>query len=63
MKEIKTVQPVFKVWGKRMEYLPIGYQEIKCRMIFDIKVGANFCRTAILVGGGDKTATHAFITY
>ena len=48
---------------KRKEDLPIGYQEIKCCMIFDIKLSENFRRQARLVGGGHKTSTCASITY
>ena len=63
MKEMKNVRPAFEVWEKRKEYLPIGYQEIKCRMIFEINLGENFRRKSRLVGGGHKTATPALITY
>ena len=63
MKEMKNVRPAFEVWEQRKEDLPIGYQEIKCRMIFDIKLGENFRRKARLVGGGHKTVTPASITY
>ena len=59
MKEMKILRSAFGVWDKRNEDLPIGYQEIKCRMIFDIKLGENFCRKSRLVGGAHKTATPA----
>ena len=49
--------------GKRNEYLPIIYQEIKCHMIFDIKLDENFCRKAQLVGGRHTTTAPASITY
>ena len=60
---MKSVRPEFEVWGKRKEYLPIGYQEIKCHMIFDIKLGEKFRRKARLVGGGHTTTAPASITY
>ena len=63
LKEMKNVRPAFEIWEKRKEDLPIGYQEIKCRMIFDIKLGENFRRKARLVGGGHTTVTPASITY
>ena len=63
MQEIKNFRPAFEVWGKRKEDLPIGYQEIKCHVIFDIKMGENFRRKARLVGGGHITNTTASITY
>ena len=52
-----------KSWRNSKEYLPIGYQEIKCCMIFDIKLIENFRRKSRLVGGRHKTATPASITY
>ena len=52
-----------KSWRNSKEYLPIGYQEIKCCMIFDIKLIENFRRKSRLVGGRHKTATSASITY
>ena len=60
---MKNVRSAFKVWGKRKEDLPIGYQEIKFHMIFDIKLGENFRRKARLVGGGQTTTAPASITY
>ena len=47
----KNVRPTSEVWKKRKKDLPIGYQEIKCHMIFDIKLGENFRRKACLVEG------------
>ena len=63
MQEMKNVRPAFEVWKKRKKDLPIGYQEIKCRMIFDIKMGENFRRKARLVGGGQTTTAPELITY
>ena len=63
MKEMKNLRPAFEVWEKRKEYLPIGYQEIKCHMIFEIKLGENFRRKSRIVGGGHKTATPASTIY
>ena len=63
MQEIINVRPAFEVWVKRKEYLPIGYQEIKCHMIFDIKPGEKIRRKARLVGGRHTTTIPASITY
>ena len=63
MQEMKNYRPAFEVWEKRKEDLPIGYQEIKCNMIFDIKLGENFRIKARLVGGGHTTTVSASITY
>ena len=57
MKEINNVRPSFEVLEKFKEDIPIGYQHIKCHMIFDVKLGENFRRKARLVDGGHtKTA-------
>ncbi len=41
----------------------VGYQEITTHMVFDIKLGENFCRKARLVGDGHKTETPSSVTY
>ena len=63
MKEMKNVRPAFEVFKKLKEDIPIGYQQIKCHMIFDVKLGENFRRKARLVGGGHATTAPASITY
>ena len=63
MKEMKNVRPAFEVFEKRKEDIPIGYQQIKFHMIFDVKLGENFRRKARLVGGGHTTTARASITY
>jgi len=56
-KEMKNVSIAFKEWngsvkdardGKNL----VGYQEIKCHMVFDIKMDGNFTRKARFVAGG-----------
>ena len=63
MKEMKNVRPSFEVFKKRKEDIPIGYQQIKCHMIFDVKLGDNFRSKARLVGGRHKTTSPSSITY
>ena len=63
MKEMKNIRTAFEVFDKRKEDIPIGYQQIKCHMIFDVKLGENFRRKARLVGGGHTTTAPASITY
>ena len=63
MQEMKKVRPEFEVWEKRKEDLPIGYQEIKCHMIFDIKLGESFRRKAQLVGSRHTTTAPESIAY
>ena len=50
LQEMKNVHPLFKAYGGNKEDLPLGYQQIKFHMIFDIKLGKNFRRKARLVG-------------
>jgi hypothetical protein len=42
VKEMKNVRPVFKVFEGQENQIPIGYQKIRCHLIFDIKLGENF---------------------
>jgi Reverse transcriptase (RNA-dependent DNA polymerase) len=60
MKEMKNVMPAFKVLNDD-EKVPIGYQHIRCHMIFDVKM--DFTRKARFVAGGHMTTTPASLTY
>ena len=62
-KEMKNVRIAFEVWNKDVKDIPPGYQEIKCHIIFDIKMGENFRRKARMVAGGHVTDTPAALTY
>ena len=62
-KEMKNMRPAFEVFEGGVEQLPSGFQEIKCHMIFDVKIGANFHRKARLVVGGHTTEAPATLTY
>jgi hypothetical protein len=63
------VKVAFKRWDEgtleeaRNGKILVGYQEIGCRMIFDIKMDGNFTRKARLVAGGHTTEAPASITY
>jgi hypothetical protein len=48
--------------GADGETIPIGYQKIRCHLIFDIKQ-EDFRRKARLVAGGHTTEAPATITY
>ena len=64
MKEMKNVRPAFEVWEKSADEIPPGYQQIKCHLIFDIKMGENFRRKARFVAGGHTTEVpDSIITY
>ena len=62
-KEMKNVRPAFEVFEGGVEQLPSGFQETKCHMIFDVKIGENFCRKARLVAGGHTTEAPATLSY
>eukprot|EP00957_Ditylum_brightwellii_P021186 1597308-Ditylum_brightwellii.AAC.1 len=53
----------FEVFDDQKEELPPGYQDVKCHMIFDIKMGKNFWRKAQMVAGGHTTETPSTLTY
>ena len=62
-KEMKNIRIAFKVFeGEEKDILP-GFQEVKCHMIFDIKIGENLCRKAQMVAGGHTTEAPSSITY
>ena len=46
-----------------IQQLPSRFQEIKCHMIFDVKIGENFCRKARLVAGRHTTDAPATLAY
>ena len=60
---MKNVRPAFEVFEGDDHQLPDGFQEIKCHMIFDVKIGENFRRKARLVAGGHTTDAPATLTY
>ena len=62
-KEMKNVRIAFEELEGGRDSIPPGYQEIKCHMIFDIKLGENYRRKARMVAGGHMTETPASITY
>ena len=45
----------FQVHDEHKSDLPIGYQQIKCHIIFDLKMGGKIRQKARLVGGGHMT--------
>jgi hypothetical protein len=60
-KEMKNVRIAFKILNGE-ESVPPTYQEIRCRMIFDVKM-EYLCRKARLVAGGHTTDTPHAMTY
>ena len=63
VQDMGNVRPAFQVHEGAKADLPIGYQQIKCHIIFDVKVGKKFRRKARLVGGGHMTEAPPLITY
>ena len=60
---MRNVRPAFEVWEKDVEHIPPGNQQIKCHMIFDVKMGKNFRRKARFVAGEHTTETPTSLTY
>ena len=62
MKEMKNVRPAFEIYEGDVSKL-IGYQRVRCHIIWDIKLGENFRRKARLVAGDHTTKPPSSITY
>ena len=61
-KEMENIIPAFLLYDDDPKKL-IGFQLIKCHMIFDVKLGENFRRKARFVAGGHMTSPPATLTY
>ena len=61
--EMKNVRIAFKIFQGEVKDIPIGYQNVDCHMIFDIKMGGSFRRKARMVAGGHNTEVPATLTY
>jgi hypothetical protein len=59
-KEMKNVRVAFRILPND-ENLPVDYQQIPCRLLFDVKL--DFTRKTRLVAGGHVTDPPAIITY
>ena len=59
--EVKNMNVAFQDLEEG-EIVPVGYQEIRCHMIFDVKVGS-LKRKARYVAGGHTTDAPAALTY
>ena len=60
---MKNTRPDFEVWEKDISELPLGYQNITCHMIFDVKIGEKFRRKERIVADGHKTKTPGSTSY
>ena len=61
--EMKNVRIAFELYDSNPKDLPKAYQQIKCHIIFDVKMGENFRMKARMVAGGHVTTTPSSITY
>ena len=59
---MKNVCPAFEVWGRPEAEITVGYQKIKCQLIFDIKMGKKF-HQARFFAGENTTETLPTLTY
>jgi hypothetical protein len=58
-KEMRNVRPAFEAWEKSEAEIPIGCQQVRCHLMFDIKMGENFRRKARFIAGGHTTEVQA----
>ena len=63
LKRTRNVWPTFEVFEGTKDKLPVGYQFMKCHIIFDVKFGENFHCKAWLVAWGHMTETPATLMY
>ena len=59
---MKNVRIAFDTYDGDI-YDLVGYQFVKCHMIFDVKMGENFRRKACMVAGGHMTTSPSSLTY
>ena len=62
-KEMRNVRPAFEVWDKAQGELPIGFQEVRCHLIFDVKMGENFPPKGAICSGWtyDRCAVYSHV--
>eukprot|EP00957_Ditylum_brightwellii_P048713 3696157-Ditylum_brightwellii.AAC.1 len=60
---MKNICIAFEMFDGQKEELPLGYQEVKYHIIFDIKMGEHFRRKAWMVAGGHTTENPSTLTY
>jgi len=62
MLEMNNVRLAFELYEGNTKDL-VGYREITCHMIFDIKLGENFSRKIRPIAGGHTTDTPSVLTH
>ena len=61
--EMKNIRPALEAFEGNKSDLPIGYKEVKCHVVWDIKLGENFRRKARFVAGGHQTEVPTSLSY
>ena len=59
----ENVRTDFELYEGTVEYLPSGYQEVSCHIIFDVKMGETFHRKYRMVSVEHKNTTPPPLTY
>ena len=60
---MKKVRNAFELYEGNVEYIPPGYQEVSCHIIFDVKMVENLiCKDRMVVGGNNTTTPYS-LTY
>ena len=53
----------FEKHDRNQSEIPSNYTKINCNLIFDVKIGENFCQKSKTVAGGHVTDVPSSITY
>ena len=61
--EMRNNRIAFEKFEGNADDIPPGYQEVRCHMVFDVKIGENFRRKARMCAGGHTTTTPTSLTY
>ena len=59
---MKKIRIAFDTYDGNIDDL-VGYQFVKCHMIFDVKMSENFSMKARMVAGGHMTTLPSSLTY
>ena len=60
---MKNVRIAFELYGGNVEKLPLGYQEVSCQIIFNVKMGDNSSQKYRIIAGGHNTTTPSPLNY
>ena len=60
---MKKVRNAFELYEGNVEYIPPGYQEVSCHIIFDVNMEDNLHRKTRMIEIGNKTTTTSYLNY